>query len=59
MNPTLALVIAEIARQVPALAVDLVEILSKPEATPADWAALRARWDRPASSFYKTPPSAD
>lgn len=58
MPPTLvAVIIAEIAKQVPALAIDLVEVLStKDGGSPEQWAALRKRWDRPASSFYATPP---
>ena len=47
MSPIIALVIAEIAKQLPALAIDLVQVLSKPEATDADWDALRVRWSKP------------
>ena len=46
-SPIIALVIVEIAKQLPALAIDLVQVLSKPEATDADWDALRVRWLKP------------
>lgn len=54
---TVALIIAEIAKTVPALAIDLIEVINS-EGTPEQWAALRKRWDRPAASFYNTPPPA-
>ena len=54
---TVALIIAEIAKTVPALAIDLIEVINS-EGTPEQWAALRKRWDRPADSFYRTPPPA-
>ena len=44
MNPLLALLITEIVKNAPVLAIDLMQILSKPDAAPADWDALRARW---------------
>jgi len=47
MNPVLALIVGEIVSRSPALAIDIVQILSKPDATDADWAALRARWSKP------------
>jgi hypothetical protein len=54
-NELIALIVAEIAKEVPALAIDIIEVL-KAEGTPEQWAALRARWNRPAASFYTTPP---
>lgn len=51
----LALIIAELAKQVPALAIDIIQII-KNEGTDADWTALRAKWNKPADSFFKTPP---
>ena len=44
MTPTVALIVAELAKTVPALAIDLIRLFNKPEATEADWDALRARW---------------
>lgn len=55
MEALLPIIIAELAKQVPALAIDIIQIL-KNEGSDADWAALRAKWDRPADSFFKTPP---
>jgi len=46
MNSTVAIIVAEIAKNLPLLAIDLVQVLSKPEATDADWDALRARWSK-------------
>lgn len=42
----IALIIGELATRVPALAIDLVQILSKETATDADWDALRVRWQK-------------
>lgn len=44
MNPLLVMLISEIVKQVPVLAIDLAQIWSKPDATQADWDALRAKW---------------
>lgn len=55
MTPLVALIIAEIAKQVPALAIDIIQVINA-GGTDAEWAALRKRWDRPAASFYTTPP---
>lgn len=44
MTPTVAIIIAELAKSVPALAIDLIRLFNKTDATDADWDALRARW---------------
>lgn len=51
----LPILIAEIVKNAPALAIDLMEVLHG-GGTPEQWAALRLKWDKPAASFYKTPP---
>ncbi len=55
MEALLPLIIAELAKQIPTLAIDIIQILHN-KGTPEEWAALRAKWDKPASSFYVTPP---
>lgn len=55
MEALLPIIIAELAKQVPALAIDIIQIIHN-NGTDADWEALRAKWDRPADSFFKTPP---
>jgi hypothetical protein len=53
-NPALALILTLIVREVPALAIELVRILSKPEVTEADWEALEARYrGKKAADFYR------
>ncbi len=44
MTPLLSFILTEIVRQAPALAIDLVQILSKPAPTEADWAQLRQKY---------------
>lgn len=46
MTPLIAVILAEIAKQTPRLVIDLVQVLSKPDATDADWDAIRARWSK-------------
>lgn len=46
MKATTAFIIAEIAKSTPLLAIDLVQVLSKADATDSDWDALRARWSK-------------
>lgn len=55
MNPLLAFLITEIVKQVPVLAIELVQILSKPEATEADWAALKAKYSGKTYEDYDPP----
>lgn len=55
MEALLPLIIAELAKTVPALAIDIIQVL-KNEGSEEDWAALRAKWNRPADSFFQTPP---
>lgn len=45
MSPILTLLITEIVKNVPVLAVELVEIFSKDKITDADWAALKAKYE--------------
>jgi hypothetical protein len=44
MNPLLAFVIAEIVKNAPALAIELVQVLSKPDPTEEDWDTLKAKY---------------
>jgi hypothetical protein len=44
MNPLLSFIITEIVRQTPALALDLVQILSQPAPTEEDWSQLRQKY---------------
>jgi hypothetical protein len=44
MTPLLTFILTEIVRQAPALAIDLVQILSKPTPTEEDWAQLRQKY---------------
>jgi len=46
VNQLLALIVGEIATRIPTLAIDLAQILSKPDATDADWDNLRTRWQK-------------
>lgn len=57
MEAILPLLIRELVTQAPALVIDIIEVLHG-GGTPEQWAAIRAKWDKPASSFYKTPPQA-
>jgi len=43
-NPLLAEIIVGIALKIPELAIDLIQVLAKPEATDADYEALRAKY---------------
>jgi len=54
-NELVALIIAEVAKATPALAIEITQVIAS-GGTPEQWAALRKRWDRPAESFYQTPP---
>jgi len=51
MNPLLMLIIAEIVRQVPALAIDLVRILSQQQVTEAQWTELKAKYQKPYDQY--------
>ena len=54
MNSLLAFILTEIVRQAPALALDLVQILSKPAPTEEDWAQLRQRYaGRPYDQYLR------
>jgi hypothetical protein len=44
MNPLLSFIITEIVRQAPTLAIDLVQILSKPAPSEEDWSQLRQKY---------------
>jgi hypothetical protein len=44
MNPLLTFLLAEIVKQVPQLAIDLVQILGKPAVTDDDWDKLKSRY---------------
>lgn len=44
MNPLIPFIIEAIVKYVPTLAIELVQILSKPEATQADWDALKSKY---------------
>jgi hypothetical protein len=44
MNPMLAFVIGEIVKQAPALALEIVQLLSQPDVTEQDWERLKARY---------------
>jgi hypothetical protein len=44
MNPLLSLVLAEIVKQAPVLAIELLQILSQPGVTDEDWDKLKARY---------------
>lgn len=55
MTPLLALILGEVAKQAPTLAIDLIEVIHG-GGTPEQWAALRAKWDKPAGTFYQSPP---
>lgn len=55
MNPLLAFIIQEVIRIAPSLVVDLIQILSKPAATEADWAALKAKWEGKKYEDYDPP----
>lgn len=46
MNQALALALSELIRQGVPAAIDIVQVLAKPEATEADWDALRAKWSK-------------
>jgi hypothetical protein len=46
MNQALGIMLAELAKQTPVLVIDLIQLLSKEEATDADWDALRAKWSK-------------
>jgi hypothetical protein len=44
MNPLLTLILGEIVKQAPSLAIELLQILSKPGVTDDDWNQLKARY---------------
>lgn len=44
MNPLIALIIGELAKQVPTLAIEIMQILTKEKYTDADWDALKAKY---------------
>lgn len=47
MTPLVAIIVTELAKQIPSLAIDLIQLFSKSTATDADWDALRAKWQKP------------
>lgn len=52
MNPQLiAFIVAEVAKNAPLLAIDIIEALNK-GGTPAEFDALRARWSKPMDQAY-------
>lgn len=55
MNPLLALLIAEIVKHAPALALEIVQILSQPQVTDQDWERLKARYRGRAYEDYVPP----
>ena len=53
MNPLLIAIIAEIVKQLPALAIEIVQVLNR-EGTDSDWDALKAKYaGKKAEDFYK------
>lgn len=44
MNQLIALIISELAKVVPVLAIEIIQILSKREVADADWDALKAKY---------------
>lgn len=44
MNPLVTFIISEIVKYVPTLAIELVQLLSKPSVTEEDWDKLKARY---------------
>jgi hypothetical protein len=44
MNPLLAIFIEQLIKQAPVLAIEIIQILSKPDPTEADWTALKAKY---------------
>jgi hypothetical protein len=53
MNPLAIAIIAEIVKQLPALAIEIVQVLNK-EGTEADWEALKQKYaGKKAEDFYK------
>jgi hypothetical protein len=44
MNPLLSFILAEIVKHAPLLAIEIIQILSKPAVTDADWDQLKARY---------------
>lgn len=44
MNNLLVILISEIVRQAPALAIELVRLFSKPAVSDADWAEVRTKF---------------
>ncbi len=44
MNPLLSFLLAEIVKQAPALAIELVRILSRSAVTDEDWERLQSRY---------------
>lgn len=44
MNPLVILIVEMVVKYAPVLAIELVQILSKKEATDADWDTLKAKY---------------
>ncbi len=44
MNPLLSFILAEIVKQAPVLAIEIVQTLSKSNVTEEDWEKLKARY---------------
>jgi hypothetical protein len=44
MNSLLAFILAEIVKQAPVLAIEIVQVFTKPAVTDEDWERLKARY---------------
>lgn len=55
MNPLLVIIIEAVVKYVPALAIEIIQIMSKPAATDADWDALKAKWQGKTYEDYDKP----
>lgn len=63
MNPLLAFLLPELAKQVPVLVLEVIQLLSKSTVTDADWDALKAKYagktyDQYIAASQAPPPSA-
>lgn len=55
MNPILAFIITEVVKYVPTLAIEIIQLLSKPAFTDADWDALKNKWQGKTYESYDPP----
>lgn len=55
MSPILAFAIEMIVKYVPSLAIEIIQLLSKKEATDADWDALKLKWQGKTYEDYDKP----